>query len=111
MVRAPSLRRFDVVLVDLGGTRGHEIRKQRPCVVVSPDVMNRHLPTLVVVPLTSRVRGFPWRVPTTFRDRAGEAALDQLRAVDRTRVARRLGTVDARTGVQMLLTMQELFAP
>ena len=88
-------RRFDVVLVALDPTLGSEIRKARPCVVVSPDALNRPLQTVIVVPMTTGGRAYPYRVPTTFAGTDGHIALDQMRAVDRQRLIRHLGRLDA----------------
>lgn len=86
-------RRFEVWLVDLDPTPGADIQETRPAAVVSPDEMNRHLRTAIVAPMTSTKRGWPSRVALTFQGKAGEVALDQLRAVDRARLVRRIGTV------------------
>src|SRR6185295_5821595 len=88
-----SPRRFDVWLVTLDPTVGAEIRKTRPCVIVSPDEMNRQLGTVIVAPLTSTLRDYPMRVRNRFQRREGDIALDQLRAVDKARLAKRLGMV------------------
>ena len=87
-------RRFDVFLVSLDPAGGAEIRKTRPCVVVSPDEANARLSTAVVVPITSAIRSYPSRVDLVFRDREGQAAIDQIRAVDNVRMMRRLGRID-----------------
>lgn len=95
LVTAP--RRFEVHLVQLDPTVGAEIRKARPCVIVSPEVMNRSLRTVIVAPMTSRIRKYPNRVRQTFEGREGEIALDQIRTVDRSRLIRRLGALDRPT--------------
>lgn len=110
MVTATTPRRMDVVLVRLDPTVGHEMRKTRPCVVVSPDELNGRLATLIVAPLTSTRRSVPWRVDSTFRGKRGQVALDQLRTIDRTRVARNLGALDSRAGRRALEILQEMFA-
>lgn len=86
-----AVHRFDVVLVSLDPTRGSEIRKTRPCVVVSPDEMNRHIRTVIVAPMTSTLRDYPTRVSLTFQRRRGQVVLDQIRTVDRARLISRLG--------------------
>lgn len=103
--------RFDVVLVQLDPTRGSEIRKTRPCLVVSPDEMNASLRTLVVAPMTTQGRAYPWRVPVTFSAKAGWVALDQIRTIDRARVVRRLGHLDTDPARAVLETLGEMFAP
>ena len=92
-----EIRRFDVWLVNLDPTQGSEIRKTRPCVVISPDEMNRHIRTVIVAPMTSRRRRYPTRVDITFRRKRGQVVLDHIRIVDKSRLARRLGRLaDAR---------------
>ena len=104
-------QRFDVVLVALDPTIGTEIKKTRPCLVVSPDPINRHLKTLIVAPLTTRSRPYPFRAACRFHGKRGQIALDQLRAIDRTRIVRRLGTIGATTQVAVLQILQKMFAP
>ena len=89
LVEAP--KRDEVWLIALGPTTGSEIQKTRPCVVVSPDEMNRHLGTIIIAPMTSAVRQYPTRVPIVHAGKPGEVVLDQLRAVDRSRLVRKLG--------------------
>lgn len=105
------LRRFDVALVALDPTRGSEIQKTRPCVVVSPDEMNRRLRTVVVAPMTTGGKAYPSRVPCTFEGTSGYVVLDQIRTVDRQRLIRRLGALDAATGGRVLDVLAEMFAP
>src|SRR5881628_71639 len=99
-----GVSRFDVVLVRLDPTHGSEMRKTRPCVVISPDEMNRALRTLVVAPMTSGGHAYPWRVPLTFGGVAGRIALDQVRTVDRERLVGHLGSVDDDTAERVLET-------
>jgi mRNA interferase MazF len=75
-----DVRRFDVHLVDLDPTRGSEIRKVRPCVVVSPDEMNRHVRTVIIAPMTSKRRDYPTRIDVTFQRKRGQVVLDEVRA-------------------------------
>ena len=105
------LRRFDVVLVALDPTRGSEIQKTRPCLVISPDEINRRLRTLVVAPMTTGGKAYPSRVPCTFGGTEGYVVLDQIRTVDRQRVVRRLGALDKPTGLRVLTVLAEMFAP
>ena len=100
----------EVWLISLDPTRGSEIRKTRPCVVISPDEMNRHLRTLMVAPMTTAERPYPTRVSVTFRGKHGQVALDQLRAVDRERLVRKLGTVPAKTAGHLSDVLVEMFA-
>lgn len=103
-------RRFDVFLVALDPTVGSEIRKTRPCVVVSPDALNRPLRTVLVAPMTSGGRAYPFRVACTFGGTDGQVALDQMRTVDRSRLVRHLGQMDAETADAVLDRLQAFFA-
>jgi len=103
-------RRFDVLLITLDPTVGREIRKTRPCLVVSPDEMNRHLGTVLVAPMTTGGQPYPTRVACRFRGKAGFVALDQIRAVDRARLVRRLGRISPSTQKAVLSILAELFA-
>jgi mRNA interferase MazF len=95
------VERFDVVLVRLDPAQGVEIQKTRPCPVISPDEMNRHIGTVLIAPMTTRVRHYPSRVTCTFQGQTGEIVLDQIRAVDKTRLIRRLGKMDEVTSVSL----------
>lgn len=106
-----AVRRGEVYLVTLNPTRGREIRKTRPCVVVSPDELNGHLQTFIVAPLTAGSHGYPFRIACRFDGRDGHVVLDQVRTVDRERLAKRLGQLTASTMEKVLSTLQEMFAP
>ena len=106
-----EVSRFEVYLVRLDPTHGSEIRKTRPCVVVSPDEMNRHLRTVIVAPMTTQGRPYPSRVAVTFGGTGGQVVLDQLRTVDKTRLVRRLGVLDEHAAQQVLEVLAALFAP
>lgn len=105
------IRRFDVFLVNLDPTIGSEIKKVRPCLVVSPDEMNDHIETVIVAPMTTRGRPYPTRVPCRFQSKAGQVALDQIRTVDRARLFKRLGRISAKTTKAVLDVLREMFAP
>jgi mRNA interferase MazF len=105
-----DVRRFDVHLVDLGPTRGSEIRKTCPCVVVSPDEMNRHVRTVIVAPMTSVRRGYPTRIDVTFQRRRGQVVLDQIRTVDTSRLVKRLGRLPEARARQVADVLVEMFA-
>lgn len=107
---AGELRRGDVVLVSLDPTAGREIRKTRPCLIVSPDELNRHLGTFIVAPMTTGGHAYPFRVSCRFRRKDGYIVLDQLRTVDRVRVVERLGRVGPSTLSKALAALQEMFA-
>jgi len=104
-------RRGEVYLIDLNPTRGGEIRKVRPCLVVSPEELNAHLRTVIVAPLTTGSHAYPFRVPCRFAGKAGHVVLDQVRAVDRERLLRRLGRLEPATARRVLAVLQQMFAP
>ena len=103
--------RGDVYLVQLDPTRGSEIRKTRPCLVVSPDELNEHLRTVIVAPMTTGGQAYPWRVSCRFQRRSGFVATDQLRTVDTERLAKRLGRLTPNSLAAVLSTLEEMFAP
>jgi mRNA interferase MazF len=103
--------RGEVYLIDLDPTRSSEIRKPRPCLVVSPDELNQYLQTVIVVPMTTGGHAYPWRVRCRFRDRSGFVAIDQLRTIDCERLVKRLGRVTPGTLTAVLTVIQEMFTP
>jgi len=108
LARAPFAR-GDVHLVALDPTLGSEIKKTRPCLIVSPDELNQHLRTVIVAPMTTGGQAYPWRVACRFQNRTGFVALDQLRTVDTERLAKRLGRLSPATTTEVLDTLQEMF--
>jgi len=110
-VVAEAVRRGDVCLISLNPTRGREIRKTRPCVVVSPDELNAHLHTFIVAPMTTGSHPYPFRVPCRFAGKVGHVVLDQLRTVDQDRFVRPLGRLGAGTMTRVLTILQEMLAP
>ena len=105
-----SPQRDEVWLVTLDPTQGSQIQKTRPCVVISPDEMNQHLQTVIVAPMTTVTRPYPTRVAVRFQGKRGQVAVDQLRAVDRQRLVRKLGTVSASTAQAVTATLLEMFS-
>ena len=103
--------RFDVVLVRFDPTEGREIRKTRPCLIISPDEMNRHIDTVIVAPMTTKGRPYPTRLPVRFKGKSGQILLDQIRTVDKTRLVKRVGKINAATRAHVLALLAELFAP
>jgi len=103
--------RFDVFLIRLDPTEGSEIRKTRPCLIISPEEMNRHIATVIVAPMTTGSRSYPTRVPVRFRRKTGQIVLDQIRTVDKSRLVRRLGSIDDATAQRALAVLAEIFAP
>ena len=102
--------RFEVYLVRLDPVEGHEIQKTRPCVVISPDEMNRHIRTVIIAPLTTKGRPYPTRIPLRFQGKNGQVVLDQLRTVDKTRLVRCLGKISDRTARDVLNCLGNMFA-
>ena len=105
-----EVKRFDVYLVNLDPTVGHEIKKSRPCLVISPDEMNRYISTVIVAPMTTKGRNYPTRVPSTFQGKEGQFVIDQLRTVDKIRLAKRLGRIDPDTQTHVFSVLSELFS-
>lgn len=104
-----AVSRFEVYLISLDPTQGHEIQKTRPCVIVSPDEMNHHIATVIVAPMTTKGRDYPSRIPLTFQRKKGQIVLDQIRTVDKTRLVKHLGKLDKATAARVLGVLQEMF--
>ncbi len=107
---AVVISRFDVWLITLDPTQGHEMRKTRPCVVISPDEMNRHLQTHIVALMTTKGRPYPTRVSVKFQGKEGQVALDQIRTVDRVRLMKKLGSLNPAAQRKSLEILSEMFA-
>ena len=103
-------RRGDVFLVSLDPTKGREIKKTRPCLIVSPDELNEHLSTFLVAPMTTGGYRYPFRIPCRFEKKDGFVVLDQVRTVDRARLVKRVGRITPSTLSKILSTLQEMFA-
>ncbi len=104
------VNRFDVYLINLDPTVGSKIQKTRPCVIISPDEMNRHIRTVIVAPLTTSGKEYPTRIPCEFKKKKGHIVLDQIRTIDKTRLIKNLGTLDAETQLKVISVLQRLFA-
>ncbi len=107
---AMVVKRFDVYLVNLDPTIGSEIQKTRPCLVISPDEMNRNIRTVIVAPMTSAGKAYPTRVLCTFQKKKGQIVLDQLRTIDKERLIKRLGTIGSEDQLEVISILQKLFA-
>jgi mRNA interferase MazF len=105
------MKRFDVCLMSLDPTRGSEIKKTRPCLIVSPNEMNDHISTVIIAPMTSKGRNYPTRVACRFQGVSGQVVLDQIRTVDKARLVRKLGRISGRTQEKVLVSLGEMFAP
>src|SRR5580704_10491346 len=103
-------RRFEVYLVNLDPTVGHEMKKLRPGVVVSPDEMNRHVQTVIVAPMTTKGRPYPTRVACAFQGKRGQIVLEQIRAMDRIRLVKRLGKLNSGQSADVLAVLGAMFA-
>ena len=105
------VKRFEVYLVNLDPTVGSEIKKTRPCLVVSPDEMNRFIRTVIVAPMTTKGTAYPTRVACRFQGKRGQVVLDQIRTVDKARLVKKLGRVDKQTQTDVLSILGEMFTP
>ena len=104
------VRRYDIYLVNLDPTQGSEIQKMRPCVVISPDEMNRYIRTVIIAPMTSTQRDYPSRVNITFQRKKGQVVLDRIRTVDKARLVKRLGVLPDARAREVVDVLREIFA-
>jgi len=107
---AMVVNRFDVYLINLDPTIGSEIKKIRPCLIISPDEMNRHIHTVIVAPMTTAGKEYPTRISCTFKKKKGKIVIDQIRTIDKSRLVKRLGTIDPNTQLEVIAVLQRLFA-
>ena len=105
-----EMNRFDVFLVNLDPTIGHEIKKTRPCLIISPNEMNRFIATVIIAPMTSKGRDYPSRVNCAFQGIQGQIVLDQVRTVDKSRLVKRLGVISEATQQKVIQVLNEMFA-
>jgi mRNA interferase MazF len=105
------IKRFDVYLVNLDPTVGSEIRKARPCLIISPDEMNRYIATVIVGPMTTKGKDYPTRVKCSFKGKDGHVVLDQIRTIDKSRLIQKQGTIEKQTQEEVLSVLAEMFAP
>ena len=103
--------RFEVYLVNLDPTIGSEIKKTRPCLIVSPDDMNKYLTTVIIAPMTTKGRAYPMRVSCRFQGKDGQIVIDQVRAIDKSRLTKRLGSITAVTQAAVSNVLSAMFAP
>jgi mRNA interferase MazF len=104
------VKRFDVCLVNLDPTIGSEIQKTRPCLIISPDEMNRNIRTVIIAPMTSSQKDYPTRVPCKFKKKRGQIVLDQIRTIDKVRIVKKMGSIDSKAQLDVVSTLQRLFA-
>jgi mRNA interferase MazF len=107
---AMGVKRFDVFLVTLDPTVGSELQKTRPCLVISPDDMNRNIRTVIVAPMTTADKDYPTRIACRFNKKKGRIVLDQIRTIDKKRLVKRLGTIDSKTQSDVVSVLQRMFA-
>jgi len=105
-----KVQQFDVFLVSLDPTRGSEINKIRPCLVISPNDLNLYIKTVIVAPMTTKGTTYPTRVHIQFLDKLGQIVLDQIRTVDKSRLIKKLGTIENSKAKEVLKKLQELFS-
>lgn len=105
-----EVKRFDVFLLNLDPTIGLEIKKSRPCLVISPDEMNKYISTVIVAPMTTKGRNYPTRVACLFQGKEGHIVLDQIRTVDKSRLVKRMGKIDTETQSMVFSVLTELFS-
>ena len=106
-----EVKRFEVYLVNLDPTIGSEIKKSRPCLVISPNELNRYIATVIVAPMTTKGRDYPSRVSCVFQGKQGQIVLDQIRTVDKARLVKRLGKIGPNTQIDVLSVLAEMFSP
>ncbi|MDZ7755031.1 type II toxin-antitoxin system PemK/MazF family toxin [Rhodohalobacter sp.] len=111
MVERKPVQRFEVHLISLDPTKGSEIRKTRPCLIISPNEMNKHIRTVIIAPMTSTIKNYPTRVTTTFQGKKGQIVLDQIRTVDKSRLIKNIGSISKTAEEKTLSVLQEIFAP
>ena len=107
---AMVVNRFEVYLVNLDPTVGSEIKKTRPCLIISPDEMNSYIRTVIIAPMTTAGKDYPTRIPCTFQRKKGHIVLDQIRTIDKSRLINMLGTIDAKTQLDVINVLQQLFS-
>ena len=103
-------KRFDIFLINLDPTIGREIKKTRPCLIISPDEMNQFIQTLIVAPMTTKGQEYPTRIPCLFQKKSGQIVLDQIRTIDKIRLVKKLGRLDIETSNKVLQILQEIFS-
>lgn len=104
------IRRFEVYLINLDPTIGKEIKKTRPCLIISPDDMNKYISTVIIAPMTTKGRNYPTRIACQFEGKDGQIVLDQIRTIDKVRIIRKLGKINTSIQKEVLTTLIELFS-
>ena len=104
------MKRFEVYLINLDPTVGKKIKKTRPCLIISPDEMNEYISTVIVAPMTTRIRNYPSRITCNFKGTKGQIVLDQIRTVDKIRLIKKLGVIDDQSQNSVIQILQEMFS-
>jgi len=99
---------YNVYLINLDPTIGHEIKKVRPCIVISPDEMNEHIQTVIIAPMTTKSHSYPTRIGITFQNKRGWIVLDQIRTIDNKRIIKRLGKISAKSITEIKQIIKEM---
>jgi len=102
------MEQYSICLVNLDPTIGHEIKKTRPCVIISPDEMNQHIATIIIAPMTTKAHAYPTRVPLTFQGKKGCIVLDQIRTVDKRRAIKKIGALNSKKIAEVKAVINEM---
>ncbi len=103
------MKRFEIYLINLDPSVGHEIKRMRPCLIVSPDEMNKHIKTVIIAPMTTKGREYPTRINCRFKGKSGQIVLDQIRTVDKIRLTKKLGIINLDTQKKVASVLSEMF--
>jgi len=106
-----EINRFEVHLVNLDPTVGHEIKKTRPCLIISPNEMNHNISTVIIAPMTTKGRNYPTRISCSFQGKNGQIVLDQIRTIDKRRLVKKIGLISKNAQTKTLNLLHEMFAP
>lgn len=106
-----AVKRFEVYLISLDPAVGKEIKKTRPCLIISPDEINLFLATIIIAPMTTKGYDYPFRVSCRFKGKDGQIILDQIRTIDKSRLVKKLGILESKTQQEVLARLSEMFAP
>ena len=102
------MEQYSICLVNLDPAIGHEIKKTRPCIIISPDEMNQHIATVIIAPMTTKSRAYPTRIPVTFEGKSGWIVLDQLRTIDKCRIIKKIGKLNSRKIADVKSVLNEM---
>jgi mRNA interferase MazF len=102
------INQYEVYLVDLDPTKGSEIQKKRPCLVISPNEMNHYINTVIIAPMTTKSHNYPTRVELKFKDKQGWIVLDQIRTIDKSRLIKKMGKTEKKTIVKVKNILREM---